>query len=509
MMATLFHNARVRTMDPARPNARAVLVRDGVIAAVGDARPLAAMAPAAERVDCNGATLLPAFIDAHCHLLATAAALRSVDCSPAAVRSVAEIQARLREAAARVPPGAWLRAAGYDESQLAERRHPTRRDLDAAVAHVPVRLLHRSGHAVVLNSLAMRLAGITNETPEPPGAVIDRFLDDGTPSGLLLEMDDVVDRAVPPLPYGELASAVAEVAARYLAAGVTAVCDATHTNGRAEWDLFARLQAGGHLPLDVTLMEGAAHAGEPNDASGMPAVTTGPLRRGHVKIMLSEAGGLTPEEPELARIVRDLHDAGRDVAVHAVEERAVAAALAAIESALRARPRSHRHRIEHAALLPRGAATRIARAGITVVTQPAFLLHNGDRYLRDVPPEKHARLYPIASLLRAGVRVAAGTDAPVVPPSPLEGIRASIDRRTSLGATVGQRQAVSLERALAMWTSEAAWAMGAEGVRGRIAVGMAGDVVVVEEVGGGGEARMVAVYVRGRQTWVGRVREPV
>jgi len=499
MTDMLFHNARVRTMDPARPTARAVLVRDGVIAAVGDARPLAAMVPDAERVDCNGATLLPAFIDAHCHLLATAAALCSVDCSPAAVRSIAEIQSRLRDAAARLAPGAWLRAAGYDESRLAERRHPTRRDLDAAVPHVPVRLLHRSGHAAVLNSLAMRLSGVTNETPEPPGAVIDRFLDDGTPSGLLLEMNDVVDRAVPPLPYDELASAVAEVAARYLAAGVTAVCDATHTNGRAEWELFARLQAGGHLPLDVTLMEGAAHAGEPGGPSGMPAVTTGPLRRGHVKIMLSEAGGLTPGEHELARIVRDLHDAGRDVSVHAVEERAVAAALGAIEAALRARPRPHRHRIEHAALLPRGAACAIARAGITIVTQPAFVYHSGDRYLRDVPPEKHARLYPIASLFRAGVRVAASTDAPVVTPSPFEGIAAATERRTSSGAVLGQRQALSLRRALAMWTSEAAWAIGAEGERGRVAPGMAADVVLVAGVGV--EARVLATYHRGRQGW--------
>jgi len=461
-------------MDPANPTARAVLLRDGMVAAVGDARALAAMAPDAERVDCGGRVVAPAFIDPHGHLLAAAAALRSVDCSPAAgVTSIAELQARLREAAARARSGSWVRAAGYDESRLAERRHPDRRDLDAAVPHVPVRLLHRSSHAVVLNTRALELAGIGNETAEPPGGVIDRFLDDGTPSGLLLEMGDVVDRAVPPLPYGELAPAVAEVAARYGEAGVAAVCDATHTNGRAEWELFARLQAEGHLPLDVVMMEGLVHAGE------MPDVRSGPLRRGHVKVMLSEAGGLSPDEGELARIVRELHAAGRDVAVHAVEERAVAAAVAAIESAVHARPRPHRHRIEHAALVARGDPARIARAGITVVAQPAFLLNHGDRYLRDVPPEKHTRLYPIATLLRAGARVAASTDAPVAPIAPADAIRAAVERRTSSGAPIAPRQAVSLQRALSMWTRDAAWALGLEGERGRLAAGCVGGVAVV------------------------------
>ncbi|MDE3095069.1 MAG: amidohydrolase family protein [Chloroflexota bacterium] len=484
---TLFDNARVLTMDPAPPRATAVLVRDGTVAAVGgDAL---AASPGARHIDCAGGVLAPAFIDPHCHLLAAAARACSVDCSPVAVRSIAEIQDRLREAAARTRPGAWVRAAGYDESRLEERRHPTRRDLDAAASRHPVRLLHRSGHAVVLNTAALRLAGIAGDTPEPAGGVIDRFGDDGEPSGLLLEMGDAVDRVVPPLPYEELASGVEAVAQAFLSAGVTAICDATHTNGAREWNLFARLQTERRLPLDVTLMEGAAHAGE------MPEAPLAHLRRGHVKIMLSEAGGLTPDEVELAHIVAGLHDAGRDVAIHAVEERAVAAAIAAIEAAVRRGPRPHRHRIEHAALAPRGGAARMARAGITVVTQPAFLGHNGDRYLREVPPEKHRRLYPIGSLARAGVRVAASTDAPVVPASPLEGVRAAVERRAPSGATVGSGQAVPLTRALAMWTRDAAWAIGAERERGRIAPGMVADFVLLSEASE--RAEVVAVYVRG------------
>ncbi len=510
MTATVFYNARILTMDPSQPHATAVLARDGIIAAVSDdAASLRTQARHAREIDCGGALLVPAFIDAHCHLLATAARSLSVDCSPNAVHSVANIQQRLREAASRAKDGEWIRAAGYDESQLAERRHPTRRDLDAAVPHHPLRLLHRSGHALVLNTPALQAAGITTTSPEPPGAAIDRFTDDGSPSGLLIEMNDVVDRIVPPLPYEAIAPAVAATARRFLAAGVTAICDATHTNSGAEWRLFARLQAEGHLPLDVTLMEGIDHVGEMPDAAAPKSgdalhATDGlappraRLRRGHVKIMLHELGDtLTPDECALVEIVRDLHERGRDVAIHAVEPRAGAAAVDAIAAAVAARPRPHRHRIEHAALLPEGAATRIGALGITVVIQPAFILEHGDRYLRDVPTPHHRALYPIADLLRAGVRVAASSDAPVGPLAPLAGLRASTTRRTLGGAVVAPAQAVKFGDALAMWTSSGAEACGLQATRGRIAPGMAADLVVLTNAGA--QTEVVAVWQRGER----------
>lgn len=474
MIHVLLRNARVLNGEPSPPPADAVLVRDGVFVAAGPERDLPA-ARDASVIDCGGGTIVPAFVDAHCHLLAMAARRRSIDCSPAAVRSIADIQARIREATALVAAGTWLRATGYDESQLEERRHPDRRDLDAAAPEHPVRLLHRSGHALVLNTLAMRLAGITTETPEPPGAVIERFPDTGEPSGLLLEMNDVVDAVVPPLRYAELAGAVDATARAYAASGVTAICDATHTNGASEWELFARLQAEGRLPLDVTLMEGLDQAGE------MPAEPHGGLRRGHVKITLHELGAtLTPGEGELRDTVRRLHASGRDVAIHAVEERAVQAALEAVGAALREHPRPHRHRIEHAALVPDGAPARMAALGVTVVTQPAFIFEHGDRYLRDVPPEKHDRLYPLRELLDAGVRVAASSDAPVGPADPMTGICAAVTRGTRGGARVATAQAISFEQAVAMYTSAAAEACGIDAVRGRIATDMRADFALLD-----------------------------
>ncbi len=490
MSAAVFHNARILTMDSRRPRAAALLVRDG---AVVSCDPAAAPADAAS-YDCGGALLLPAFIDAHCHVLAAAAALRSVDCTPRPASSISDIQSQLRQAAAAAREGAWIRAFGYDETRLAERRHPTCRDLDEAVPHLPVRLLHRSGHAVVLNTRAMLLAGIAIDTEEPPGGCIERFHDSGEPTGLLLEMNDVVDRAVPPLPYAELADAVGDVSRRFIANGVTAVVDATHTNGAAEWETFARLQDGGSLPLGVTLMEALAHAGE------MPDAPRGRLRRGHVKIMLSEVGGgLAPDEAALRRAVLEMHRAGRGVAIHAVEERAVGAAIDAIEAAVgETGAQECGHRIEHAGLLPRGASERLARLGVRVVTQPAFVYEQGDRYLEQVPRDKHARLYPSGDLLHAGVCVAASSDAPVSTVGVPLALRAAMDRRTETGAVLGAGQAVSFEQAAAMWTRAAARAAGYTD-RGTIAPGMSADFVLMDDRDG--DLRLLETYVRGERVY--------
>ena len=203
--------------------------------------------------------MLPGFIDAHCHLLAYAASLLSVDCSPAAVSSIADIQAAIRRRAESTPAGRWIRAVGYSEVDLAEGRHPTRWDLDAAAPDHPVRLIHRSGHACVLNSLALRLCGIDMATEEPAGGYLERDASSGEPSGLLLEMNELVERAVPPLAYEELAEGVRLASQRFLAAGVTSLVDASHTNGPAEWELMRRLRQEGHLAPRLTAMVGIEH----------------------------------------------------------------------------------------------------------------------------------------------------------------------------------------------------------------------------------------------------------
>ena len=471
----LFYNASVLTMDPSRPWGKALAVHDGRIVAVGGAAEVARAVDAGDdRIDCQGGVILPAFIDAHCHLLAYAASLRSVDCT--AARRIAEIQASIRRQAAETPAGAWIRAFGYEETALAEGRHPNRHELDAAAPGHPVRLIHGSGHASVLNSRALRQVGIDLASEEPPGGVIDRDLASGEPTGVLLGMERVIERAVPPLPYEQLAPSVRQAASRLLSAGVTCLQDATHTNGRAEWELFERLMAEDALPISVVLMEGIEHLGELPERS-----VDGRLRRGPVKIMLHELeDDVTPDERELTKQVDEVHAAGRQVAVHAVGRTAVAAAAGAIAAALRRRPRAdHRHRIEHCSLLPEGLASRLAELGVVVVSQPAFVSRRGDRYLRLVAEELHPSLYAFRTLADAGVALAAGSDAPVTPPAPLASIAAAVDRRTASGRALASEQAVGAIDALGWWTAGAANAAFLEGERGRLGAGLRADLALV------------------------------
>jgi hypothetical protein len=472
-----FYNVRVLTMEPSRPLAEAVAVAGDRLLALGSEAWVARQrGPQTRLVDGRGLTLLPGFIDAHCHLFSYAASLLSVDCSPRAVRSIGDIQAALAAATARTPEDRWLRAVGYDETDLAEGRHPTRWDLDAAVRRHPVRLVHRTGRACVLNSRALSLVGLHAGSEEPPGGYMERDPSSGEPTGLLLEMNDVVDAFVPALPYEELSAGVGQAAQAFLSQGVTSIQDATATNGLQEWALFRRLMAEGYLPLSVTLMEGYRHLGELPEAD-----STLPLRRGAVKVVVAELGEeLHPGPEELAETVWRVHQAGRQVAIHAVGEAAVAAAARALADALRRRPhRDHRHRIEHCGVCPPALARRLAALGVLVVTQPSFVYHNGDRYLRQVAAEELPYLYPLRTLLESGVPVAAGSDAPVAPPGPLSGLAGAVRRLSSGGAAVAPQQAVSAEEALTMHTRAAACAAFEEGERGSLRAGKRADLVLL------------------------------
>jgi len=194
----LFH-ATVRTMDPHQPHAEAVALRHGRIAAVGsDAEVLPLRGHGTTIVSCQGAALLPGFIDAHLHLRSYVSTLLGIDCRPPAVRSIHDLQTVLHDAARRRPPGCWLVGHGYDDFALAERRHPTRWDLDAVTPQHPVRLAHRSRHAWVCNSLALAQLGITDAFVPPPGGMVQRDPVSGQPTGLLIDMDGYLRSHLPP-----------------------------------------------------------------------------------------------------------------------------------------------------------------------------------------------------------------------------------------------------------------------------------------------------------------------
>ena len=476
-------NARLPTLPRARHAPDAIVVRNGKIAWIGDTRhiPPSTLSNAAV-IDCARATILPGFIDAHCHILAYAASLLAVDCAPNAVSSIPEIAAAIRRRAAQTPPGEWIRATGYSDFHLAEKRHPTRRDLDAAAPDNPVRLNHRSGHACVLNSLALARVGIRPDTPEPPGATIARELDTALPSGLLLDMDAFLDHRIPRLTPADLRRGIALANHRFLSAGITSAQDATPTNSPDRWQTLTRLASSGEFAPSLLVMPGATHLPEfaqanlPYGHKHTHAHTAAPSTLGHAKIMLTQSGGnLHPSYADLSHAIATAHALGFPVAIHAVESPAVHAAA----TALAANPAPGlRDRIEHASECPPETLAALRKANPIIVSQPAFIHDSGDRYLAQLADQSRW-LYRFGSIANSGITLAASSDAPVTRPDPLASIRAAITRRASSGAILNPAERVSPTRAITMHTHAAAYSACQENDRGSIAPGMRADLVIL------------------------------
>lgn len=504
----IIHNANVITMDRARPSAAAVAISGRRIAAVGaDAEVLARGDLGTEVIDCGGQTVVPGFNDAHCHPVALAAAYLAVDCGPASVRSIAGIRDAIRRRAGQTPQGRWIRATGYHEFYLEEKRHPNRRDLDAVSPEHPVKLVHRSGHACVLNTRAMELLGISAETEEPEGGMMERDLDTGQPNGLLFEMNAFIDQAVPPLTNGELETGIGLANRDLLAAGITSMQDAGWNNSQGRWRLLRLLKEQGRLLPRVSMMIGA-DALEEREAFIRESVA-GHLRPGAVKIVIqAAAGSLNPPREELDRLVLEVHGLGLQMAFHADEAATLEAALTALEGALGRAPRpDHRHRIEHCSVCPPPLMERLRRTGAMVVTQPPFIYYSGERYLATVPPSDLPWLYAMGSLRAGGIRVAASSDAPVAPFQPLVGIGAAVTRKAASGQDLLPHESITPLQALEAYTIDAAYAGFEEQEKGSIATGKLADLAILSDdplavpAGEIKDIRVMATILDGAVVW--------
>ena len=477
-------NANVITMDLALPKAEAVAISADRIAAVGSGAFVQPMASGRTRiVDCQGLTLIPGFNDAHCHLPGLARRLQDLDCSPYQAPSMAELRALVRTRAEARSPGAWVRGFGYDDSLLAEHRHPNRHDLDVAAPDNPVWLEHRSGHGSVLNSRALELAGIHRETPDPPGGVIERDPSTGEPTGVLLEMRSLLRQRLGTLrTWDELDAglrAASEMLGKY---GITSIQDAGPDNGIERWNTFSRLRADGVSTCRITMFAGLSRLDELT-ASGLVYGSGGNrLRLGHAKIVLTlTSGGLHPPPAELEAMIAEAHGRDFPVAVHCIEEEVIAVAATAL---IDKRQRGLHDRIEHCAEGTPLLIDLVRRSGATVVTQPGFLFHNGAVYRESVEPRMLPHLYPSGALLRFGVATAFSSDAPVIDPNPWPAIYSAVTRCASDGFPLdsGENSArdMIVMQALRAYTMGSAEAEGTSADKGSISPGKLADLVLVD-----------------------------
>lgn len=498
----LLTNANVLTMDPTRPNAGAVAVRDGRIAWVGDAEEATTHLSGVERtLDLGGATLIPAFNDAHHHLLLLGHWLSQVDCSYPTVKSIDDILAAVGDAAERTREGEWIEGRGYDDNKLVERRHITRWDLDRVAPMHPVSIRNASGHMSVVNSRALELAGITKSTEAPFGGTIHIDPATGEPSGLLQEQAQRLMplKFIPDDP--EVLRRCLQVASQaYLSAGVTSSQEAGIFS-TPEFGVYQRAWAAGELPLRTYLMIRTNFL----EALETLGIFTGfgddRLKIGSLKIMsdgslIGRTAAVSQpflEDPnpnnlglemmpqkELDETIWRGHKNGWQVAIHAIGDRGIEMCLNGFERALQRLPRAdHRHRLEHCGILRPDLIERIKSLGVVPVGQPPFIYEFGDGFLRHLGRERAQLTYALKTVLDAGIPLAGSSDSPVSSYQPLIGIKVAVTERTANGTPFAPAEAISVEEAIALYTRRAAYASFDENVKGTITPGKLADFAVL------------------------------
>jgi predicted amidohydrolase YtcJ len=499
-------NATVITMDPASSTAEAVAVRDGRITAVGSSAAIRKLATASTRVvDLQGQTLLPGFIDAHSHFPGSGtAALYIVNLSSpplGPIGSVDDLVAALKAKAAQTPEGDWIRGGGYDQTLLREGRHPTRQELDRASADHPIFITHASGHLSVANTMALKLAGITKASPKPMGGVIQKDPKTGELTGLLEESGNLVEGLIPRLTEDQQQAAIKWSVEDYASHGVTT---ATLAGGGVSPSLQAasktgllsfRVVAMGDLFGEPSAMTPSKMAGDEMLKTGLTIKIvhdgsiqgfTGYLSKPYHTVYNNDAAYRGyPREPREALIerVKALNRAGYQIATHANGDEAIEDVIVACREALKDTPRQdHRWRIEHAQMTREDQLDAIKELGIS----PSFFVSHtyywGDQH-RDIfqGPERAARISPLASARKRGIRFSIHLDSAVTPMRPLQAVWSAVNRITRTGEVLGPDQRITSAEALRAVTIDAAWQQHDDQNKGSIETGKFADFVVLAE----------------------------
>ncbi|MBL3686267.1 amidohydrolase [Leucobacter zeae] len=504
---------RILTVDESRPEAEAMLTHRGVILAVGSLAEVVSAAAEAglepARADYPGATVVPGFIDAHAHPLMYGQMLTWVDVSPAKAGSIPEIIELMREGAKKLPAGVPLRGYGYEQRNLAERRHPTRFELDQIADDREVYIMNASGHGGVVNSFTFEKFGVTRDTPNPEGGEFFRDAD-GELTG---ELSDAACNVLTGLrgvkighhgPNFHLGDEPAEhqrqldlVQREFLAGGVTAIGDAQVSQrefaayldmaNRGALDMRVSMYFLSHLldqvtDLGLTGPFGNAFlsvAGIKLYADGTLGGWTAYFPEGYVGDPC-RTGQLYHEPREYEELVRKAHGAGLQTANHAQSPIAIKMVVDAIERALEDRPDADaRHRIEHCGLPAAEEVARMARLGIRPVNQTQHYYNWGEGVEQAIgtPGE---RFNPLGEFRDAGVAMTISSDAPVAEPRPLEAIQAAVTRVTRRGHRLGPDSLrISPAEALRAHTLEGAISIGREREIGSLEVGKRADFVVL------------------------------
>lgn len=479
-----------------------------------------------QTVDGGGRTLLPGLIDAHVHL--TQLGQTTTQMALNDTRSLEDLKTQLRRFAADHPNQRWITGRGWNEEVWTEKRLPTAADLDAVVSDRPVWLYRVDGHGAVANSAALRAAGITKATRDPEGGRIFRS-SDGKPTGFLIDKArELVEAKIPPASHQEQDSTILAAESILLADGITSV--GNMRTSPDDWGSLNRLGASGRLKIRVVAY---AHGLDTIDRLGLSKPTQWAfgdhLRLAGVKFYADGALGSrgawlkrpyvdAPETKGLAlQSTADLErDAGKaaalgfQIAIHAIGDAADEQAITVFEKLHRGYPGARRWRIEHFQIVDPADFRRLAPAGIIASMQPVHQVSDRLMAEKRLGPDRLKGAYAWQSVLKAGARLAFGSDVPFDTPNPFVGLSAAVSRQDAEGHPPGgwiPSERLTIQQALGAYTRGAAYAGFAEDRIGALEPGKWADFILVDrdptkvDPQALAKTQVLETWVAGKKVW--------
>ncbi len=494
-------DGNIITVDDKNPRAEALAAKDGKFVAVGATSQIKELVGKDTNViDIQGKTVTPGFIDAHCHPVVGARRLLHVDCTPAKVKTIDDIVNALRERAKTTPKGKWIEGRRYDCMKLAEKRHPTRWDLDKASTEHPIYIV-ASGHIGVANSKALEIAKITKDSPDPPGGKFDRD-ENGELTGVCWDEAHFIFSLssvslVPPPTKEEDKKLFFLQCEKYLSVGITSVGDARVDPVILR--LYQDALEDGWLPMRIYLMLWVDNLPYLKKLNLKTGFGNDRLKLGAIKIIFDgsiQAGTACLYEPyegkpndygtqpamtqvELDNKIFEAHEAGFQLAVHANGDRAIDMLLDSYEKALNKLPRvNHRHRIEHCTVVNPRILKRIKELGVVAIPH-TYIYEKGDM-IKELCGSRTSMMFAYRSFLDYRIPVAGHADE-IEPIDPFLGIQGMVTRKSKSGDVLGSEQKISVEDAIRIYTLGSAYASFEENIKGSIEVRKLADFVVLSD----------------------------
>lgn len=486
-------NANVLTMNPANPHAEAVAVKEDRILKVGkntEINPL--IGKNTTVLNLQGKTVIPGFIDTHIHIADFGRTLTWLDLKNA--DSIKTIQDKITQKAQTAPKGKWILGLGWNQDNLTEKRYPTRHDLDEASPENPVIFYHQLGRTCTANSKALEIASITKETISPKDGTIDKNPQTGEPTGILHgNATDLIWNKIPPPTEQETLEATKNACQKIIEAGITTahwiICTTTELSIAQKLNLENNLPLRIYIIITANLLENLPTP-EPTEnpnpnpakidavlifADGYLASQTAALNQPYTD-NLTTKGTLLYTQDELNKLVKRIHNANLQVIIHATGDKAIDAALKALEAIPTKDMRNkNRPRLEQAAVLNKQLIQRIKKQNLTVSIQPRvieseFSVWQATEHLGS---KRAQLLFPIKTLLNKGILVVGGSDCPMEPLSPLTGIQTATSRKSP------PKERITIDDALRLYTVNAAYATLEEDVKGSLEEEKLADLTVL------------------------------